>query len=153
MDPSRASGHNSKRRLFGRVRATPPCHTRPPPRTPPPPTMHAFPPPRTTPLWTDTHLWKHNLRKLCLRAVKILAMPMSVTRWRCFSPWGLPRHKYILVKKDFSLKFLLKIFVEETFLFNFYQLVYIWSDHSYSIRMISSIADSEIAITGRAQLF
>ena len=24
----------------------------------------------TTPLWTDRHLWKHNLRKLCLRAVK-----------------------------------------------------------------------------------
>ena len=103
--------------------------------------------------FSTTYLFKSWESDISNTPGKILAISMSVTRWRrCFSPWGLPRHKYILVKKDFSLKFLLKIFVEETFLFNFYQMVYIWSDHSYSIRMISSIADSEIAITGRARL-
>ena len=45
-----------------------------------PPAMHV--PPATHPPWTDRHLWKHNLRKLCLRAViikkVILSQPGSI---------------------------------------------------------------------------
>ena len=59
-----------------------PCHTCPPMHiplphmlppamhTPSPTAMHA-PCHAHPPLWTDRHLWKHNLRKLRLRAVKI----------------------------------------------------------------------------------
>ena len=44
-----------------------PCHAHPAPHHTCPPCM----PPAThaTPLWTDRHLWKHNLLKLRLRAV------------------------------------------------------------------------------------
>ena len=56
----------------------PPCHACHPPHTPfpathapatqDPSTMHV-PLPHIPPPWTDRHLWKHNLRKLRLRAV------------------------------------------------------------------------------------
>ena len=45
-----------------------PCHACPPhPHHTCPPYPH--PPPHTDTQWTDRHLWKHNLRKLRLRAV------------------------------------------------------------------------------------
>ena len=34
-------------------------------------------PAQVPPLWTDRHLWKHNLRKLCLRAVIKLGFSMT----------------------------------------------------------------------------
>ena len=39
----------------------------------PPPDQRQTPPPR----WTDRHLWKHNLRKLRLRAVDLLTVRWS----------------------------------------------------------------------------
>ena len=54
-----------------------PCHACPLPCIPP--TTYA------PPLWTDRHLWKHNLRKLHLRAVKtwLLWTPHLVTKETC----------------------------------------------------------------------
>ena len=43
--------------MYAPLPCTPPCHASP---------RHASPP------WTDRHLWKHNLRKLRLRAVKTI---------------------------------------------------------------------------------
>ena len=50
----------------------PAMHTTPSPHMPP---SHACPPPP----WTDRHLWKHNLRKLRLRAVNILSLIYTVS--------------------------------------------------------------------------
>ena len=100
MCTTNCSGHLS-------CHACPPCHTHPHCQSCPPTThaayhacpCHVFPPPCKLPWphmplqpcmsprprippWTDRHLWKHNLRKLCLRAViikkVILSQPGSI---------------------------------------------------------------------------
>ena len=60
-------------------------------------------------LWTDRHLWKHNLRKLRLRAVKIAYLPQIPQLFiRCLP--SLPQNLEILCGRDtwlYQIPFLL----------------------------------------------
>ena len=57
-------------------------------------------PPDRDPLWTDRHLWKHNLRKLRLRAVNITPAMLFISITLIFQWELLGIAAYIFVKLD-----------------------------------------------------
>ena len=62
--------------------------------------------PGPLPLWTDRHLWKHNLHKLCLRPVIMLIYQNFFLK---FSQSYLPKHKLI----NYHIQTIVKLFTEK----------------------------------------